>query len=268
MPAIPVLSPLLDIPIEDNAFTGALEPKDRRNVLTAILEECLKSAAAEAPLLVVLEDLHWIDALSHDLLETLARVSAKLPVCFVLAYRPPETVRLLAPRVESLPFFTLVTLDKLTAAEAEQLIRAKLAQLLPARTGALPQALVAQLTARTEGNPFYIEELLNYLHDRGINPYETSALSALELPSSLHTLILSRIDRLSELEKVTLKTASIIGRLFSLAWLYGYYPALGEAEQVKADLAELARLASDAARHARTGTGLPVQAHRDPRGGL
>ncbi len=90
MEAIPVLSPLLDLPIEDNDFTRTLEPKDRRNVLTAILEECLKSAAAEAPLLVVLEDLHWIDALSNELLETLARVSASLPVCFVLAYRPPE----------------------------------------------------------------------------------------------------------------------------------------------------------------------------------
>ncbi len=240
--AIPVLSLLLDIPIEDNDFTRILEPKDRRNVLTAILEECLKSSAAEAPLLVVLEDLHWIDAPSHDLLETLARVSANLPVCFVLAYRPPEIVRLQAPRVESLPYFTLVTIDQLTAAEAEQLIRAKLAQLYPARTGPLPQALVTQLTARAEGNPFYIEELLNYLHDRGINPYEAGALSALELPSTLHALILSRIDRLSESEKVTLKTASIIGRLFSQSWLYGYYPALGEVGRVKADLANLALL--------------------------
>ncbi len=65
-----------------------------------------------------------------------------------------------------------MTLDQLTATEIEQLIRAKLAQLFPARTGALPQALVAQLTARAEGNPFYIEELLNYLRDRGINPYD------------------------------------------------------------------------------------------------
>lgn len=240
--AIPVLSPLLDIPIDDNDFTRTLEPKDRRNLLTAILEECLKSAAAEGPQLIVLEDVHWVDALSHDLLEALARASAKLPVCFVLAYRTPEVLRLQAPRVESLPYFTLVTLDKLTFAEAEQLIRAKLAQLFPARGGALPQLLVTHLTNQAEGNPFYIEELLNFLHDRGINPYEQAALNALELPSSLHALILSRIDRLSETEKVTLKTASIIGRLFSLRWLHGYYPALGDAERVKADLATLARL--------------------------
>jgi class 3 adenylate cyclase/tetratricopeptide (TPR) repeat protein len=240
--AIPILSPLLDLPIEDNDFTRALEPKERRNVLTATLEECLKSAAAETPLLGVLEDLHWIDALSNELLETLARVSAALPVCFVLAYRPPESARLPAMQVESLPHFTQVTLDQLTASEIEQLIRAKLAQLFPARSDALPQALVAQLTARAEGNPFYTEEMLNYLRDRGINPYDEAIVDALELPASLHALILSRMDRLNETQKVALKAASIIGRLFSLTWLYGYYPAVGAVDRIKANLEQLAQL--------------------------
>ena len=66
--------------------------------------------------------------------------------------------------------------------------------------------------------------------------------SRLELPSSLHALILSRIDRLSELQKVALKAASIIGRLFSLTWLHGYYPAVGAIDRIKANLAELAQL--------------------------
>ncbi len=240
--AIPVLASLLDIAIEDNDFTRTLEPQDRRNVLAVLLEDCLKSAAAEEPLLFVLEDLHWLDPLSHDLLETLARVSVNLPVCFVLPYRPPELARLQAPRVEALPHFTRITLNALTAAEAEQLIRAKLALLFPERTGALPKALAAQLTARAEGNPFFIEELLNYLRDRGLDPYDERTLNLLELPTSLHALILSRIDQLTEPQKVTLKTASVIGRLFRVAWLHGYYPALGEADRVKADLSELARL--------------------------
>ncbi|MBU0491100.1 MAG: tetratricopeptide repeat protein [Chloroflexi bacterium] len=241
VPALPVLAPLLDLPLADNDFTRALTPQDRRNVLTAILEDCLKAVAATRPLLLVLEDLHWLDALSHDLLETLARVSATLLVGLVLAYRPPETARLAAPRLESLPHFTRVTLDQLTAAEAEQLIQAKLAQLFPPPPHASLPALAAALAARTEGHPFYIEELLNYLRDQGVDPY-TAALETLEWPTSLHALILSRMDHLSEAQKATLKTASIIGRVFRVAWLQGYYPSLGPLEQLKANLAELAHL--------------------------
>ena len=238
--AIPVLSILLDIPIEDNDFTRNLEPKDRRNLLTALLEDCLKSI--RTPLLIILEDMHWIDAISIELLENLARVASSLPVCFVLAYRPLTTTSYDGiRRIESLPYFTQLILDRLTVAEAGQLVQLKLAQLFPSQRNLPPQTLIAQLIARTDSNPFYMEELLNYLHDRGINPYEQN-LNTLELPSSLHTLILSRIDRLTDMQNITIKTASIIGRLFSLTWLQGYYPALGEMDRIKGDLANLVNL--------------------------
>lgn len=240
--AIPLLAPLLDVSIDDNDFTRPLEPKDRRNALAVLLEDCLRAAAAEEPVLFVLEDVHWIDPLSHDLLETVAQATVDAPVCIVLAYRPPELERLQVPGVEALPHFTRIGLGALTPADAEGLIRAKLAQLFPERGGRLPRALVELLTIRAQGNPFFIEELLNYLRDRGISPYDEQALTALELPASLHTLILSRIDQLTETQKATLKVASIIGRLFPFAWLRGYYPGLGTPESVKGDLDVLARL--------------------------
>ena len=118
----------------------------------------------------------------------------------------------------------------MTEAEAESAIRAKLAQLYPARAGALPEGLVETLMARSQGNPFYLEELLNYVRDRGLDPAD---LSRIELPDSLHTLILSRIDRLSEQEQTTLRVASIVGRLFRARWLTGYYPELGTFPQVQ-----------------------------------
>jgi predicted ATPase/class 3 adenylate cyclase len=240
--SLPLLGIVLDLPLPDNEFTAALDPKDRKSALEILLEDCLKSAASETPLLIVLEDVHWIDPLSHDLLEILARVSQNLRICFVLAYRPPDIPRLREPRVEKLSYFTKIALSYLTAAEAEQLIRAKLAQLFPERTGALPRALVDELTSKSQGNPFFIEELINYLHDRGLNPFDDQALRELELPASLQTLILSRIDQLTEPQKVTLKVASIIGRVFPFSWLYGYYPSLGEENTVREHLAELSRL--------------------------
>jgi adenylate cyclase len=238
--AVPLLGVLLNLDIPDNDFTRALEPKHRQSALRALLEGCLRAAANQEPLLIVIEDLQWIDALSHDLLDELVRGLNDSRVCFVLAYRPPQLARLKAPRLEALSNFSRIELRELSVAEAEQAIRAKLAQLYPARGGAVPAPLVQRLMARSQGNPFYLEELLNYLHDRGLDPRDPEALEKIELPDSLHTLILSRIDRLTEDEKTTLHVASIIGRLFRAIWLTGYYPELGELPKVKADLEQLA----------------------------
>jgi tetratricopeptide (TPR) repeat protein len=175
-------------------------------------------------------------------LETLARVSENLPVCFVLAYRPPDQVRYQKPKVENLPYFTKIELKNLTSRDTEQLVRAKLAQLFPERPGSLPKALTDELTAKSQGNPFFIEELLNFLHDRGLDPYDVSAIESLELPASLQTLILSRIDQLTEPQKITLKVASVIGRVFPFSWLYGYYPSLGDEKIVKDNLSQLSKL--------------------------
>lgn len=231
--AMPLLNIVLELNIPENDFTKNLEPEIRQTVLQALLEDCLKAAAKDEPLLIVIEDMHWIDALSHNLLEKLARALTNLPVCFVLAYRPPQLARLEAPRLEALPQFTRIVLHELTLAEAENAIRAKLMQLYPARASILPGGLVETLMARSQGNPFYLEELLNYLRDRGLDPAD---LNRIELPDSLHTLILSRIDQLSEQEKTTLRVASIVGRLFRARWLTGYYPTLGTASQVKESL--------------------------------
>jgi len=237
--AMPLLNMVLDLNIPENDFTQNLEPKIRQSALHALLEDCLKVQAKDRATLIVIEDLHWIDALSHELLEGLAKALANYAVCFVLAYRPPQLERLQAPRLEALPQFTRIELHELTVAEAESAIRAKLLQLYPARGGALPEGLVDALMRRAQGNPFYLEELLNYVRDRGLDP---SDIQNIELPDSLHTLILSRIDQLSEAEKNTLRVASIVGRLFRARWLTGYYPELGTPAQVKAALDALSSL--------------------------
>src|SRR6266540_2726246 len=156
------------------------------------------------------------------------------------AYRPPDANRAEGPQSRSLPHFTEVTLGDLTRPEAELLITQKLAQRFGSKT-APPPALVERLLARSEGNPFYLEELLNYLQDQGINPHDARALEQLDLPTSLHSLILSRIDQLTENQRITLKVASVIGRLFQASTLWGIDAQLGE-ERVRADLEALKKL--------------------------
>ena len=241
VPRAPLLGPVVNLPIPDNDLTASLDAKLRKTSLEALLVDCIRWRAQTTPLLLVLEDCHWLDPLSHDLLEAIGRAGTNLPVLVVVAYRPPELEHLQAPRVTLLPHCTVVPLSSLTRDEALHLMRLKLAQAGDGGTELSP-VLVERIAERAEGNPFYIEELLNYLRDMRIDALTPEALERLALPSSLHSLILSRIDRLTDSQKITLKVASIIGRLFPFAWLWGVHPGLGAAARVKADLEVLDRL--------------------------
>ena len=106
---------------------------------------------AQAPLVLVLEDCHWLDPLSRDLLEVLARAIAGLRVLLVLAYRPSTDVGG-GLGIENLPHFDEIALAELDDQHAAQLIRSKLEQMLGADAEA-PAALVDLVTARAQGNP-------------------------------------------------------------------------------------------------------------------
>jgi predicted ATPase/class 3 adenylate cyclase len=244
LPALPVLAPLLGMSIEESEFTRSLSPQERANVLTAVLEEALAALAAREPLLIAIEDLHWIDPISLELLETLVRGAPQLKVAFVLAYRPSERDGDAPSRAEALPACTRIALHPLESPEVARLVAAKLATWDPDGGEALEEAVAARLNAQAEGNPFYIEELLNHLRDRRVMLHEwvEDAKRQAELPPSLESLILARIDRLTEAQRATLKTASVIGRQFRVDWLHGCYPVLGELPAVKAELEELERL--------------------------
>ena len=240
VPRLPLLGAVLNLPIPDNDLTRSFDAKLRKTSLEALLVDCLRAYARTTPLLLVLEDCHWLDSLSHDLLEVLGRAMADLPVLLMMAYRPPELERLQAPRLSRLPHFTEIELAEFTPQEAERLIALKLRQFAGPQTE-VPPTLVERITTRAEGNPFYIEELLNYLRDLGIAPQDNKALERLDLPTSLHSLILSRLDQRTESQKITLRVASVIGRLFKAALLWGFYPELGPPERVRADLEALCR---------------------------
>jgi len=241
VPRLPLLGSALNLPIPDNDLTQSFDAKLRKSSLESLLVECLRVKSKQTPLLLVLEDCHWLDPLSHDLLEIIARTTVDLPVLLVMNYRPPDIERLQSPRVSQLAHFTEIELNDFSPENAEQLITLKLDQLFGNQNEISP-TLVEQITTRAGGNPFYIEELLNYLQDQGFDPYNTEMLDQIDLPTSLHSLILSRIDQLKESQKSTLKVASVIGRLFRAAWLWGVSPELGDQERIKNNLEDLNRL--------------------------
>jgi predicted ATPase len=241
VPRLPLLGTVLNLPISDNELTQSFDAKLRKSSLESLLVECLRAKSKQRPLLLVLEDCHWLDPLSHDLLEIIARAIVDLPVLLVMNYRPPDIERLQAPRVSQLAHFTESELNDFSPVDAERLITLKIDQLFGVQTG-ISSTLIEQITTRAGGNPFYIEELLNYLQDKGFDPHNTDSLKTFDLPTSLHSLILRRIDQLTESQKSTLKVASVIGRLFRAAWLWGMSPELGEEDRIKSNLDDLSRL--------------------------
>lgn len=232
----PLLGAPVGIDFPDNELTTALDAKVRKASLEDLLATCLRARSEREPLVLVLEDCHWIDALSRDLLEVLGRVTADLPVLIVLAYRPASE-----PGgglgVERIADFSEVVLDELGTDDAAALIRSKLEQVLGAGDGVdIGADLVDLVIDRSQGNPFYIEELVSFIAAQGVDPGDAAAIRAVQLPESLHSLVLSRIDTMEEAPRRTLKVASVVGRVFEAPTLPGAYPELGDLAEVVAHL--------------------------------
>ncbi len=238
---MPLLGVALNLPIPDTELTQLLDAGLRVELLQSLLLTCLRARAAETPLLFFLEDCHWIDPLSQELLEFIGRNVADLPVMLVLLYRPPVPDHNPIAQIAQFSHFHELALAEFTQDEARQLIELKLAQLFGAE-GAVPQELVDRVTAKAQGNPFYVEEMINLIHDRGIDPQDQQAWQRIDLPDSLHSLIMSRIDQLQENEKITLKVASVIGRVFRARWVWDAYPPVGTPDDVQRVLTTLSRL--------------------------
>ncbi len=236
---VPLLGAAVGMTVTDNAWTSGLTGALRKSALEALLADCLRAQAqADEPILLVVDDAHWLDPLSRDLSAVLARATSGLPVLLLLAARPslpPNSDALGTVRI--LPHCRVLAVQDLAPDAAAQLVTARLGG-----AGAASPGLVAHLVARAAGNPFYLEELLNYLADRGLDLQNTDALTTMEWPSSLQSLLLARIDQLTEPQRQVLKVASVIGRVFRFVELWGVYPALGAAATVQADLAVLERL--------------------------
>ncbi len=233
----PLLDVLLGLSIPDTELTGSFDPKLRKTSLENLLADCLRAIAARRPVVIVLEDCHWLDALSRDLLDVIARSAASASVLLIALYRPDASLTH-GLALGQLPGIEEIALSALDEEQMAAVVESKLAQVF-GEDVALASSLPELVVGRAAGNPFYAEELINYLDAQGVEASDERALATLELPESLHSLILGRIDTLSEAPRRTIKVASVVGRVFRAAMLPGVYPELGELDEVRADLAAL-----------------------------
>jgi tetratricopeptide (TPR) repeat protein len=132
-----------------------------------------------------------------------------------------------------LDHLTEIELGPFTPEESVELIRLKLAG------RELPATLEEQIEQRAQGNPFFVDEFINLVQAQGIDLDDPKALQVVEVPDSLRTLIVSRLDQLQASEKLTIRVASVIGRLFRARWLQEIYPGGIEEGQLLRDLERL-----------------------------
>jgi len=215
-----LLASLLGLPLADiersrlERIQGeALEKMIRRAVTRALL-----GTAAARPLVVVMDDLHWADDSSLELLIALLPLATSHPLLFALVARPgweatAGRVEAAARAVEGLPVAALSL-----AALTRPATRALLANLFA--TDALPHGTRATIEEKAQGNPFFVEEVVRSLMDQGAVEASESGLRATErihevaIPDTLHEVVMARVDRLPLRRRTLLQVASVIGRSF------------------------------------------------------
>jgi class 3 adenylate cyclase len=180
--------------------------------------ELVAAAAGFRPLIFIVEDLHWADESTLEILKSLVGTVTDTQVMFLLVFRPGfgSTLEAFRQAVAERCPGRLVTIDlpPLGDREAGVLIRNLL------RTQGFPEAVLERIVRHSEGNPFFIEEALRSFIDSGAIRIEAGEFTVgpgaedLEVPTSISEVILSRFDRMDEGVKEILRVASVIGRSF------------------------------------------------------
>jgi class 3 adenylate cyclase/tetratricopeptide (TPR) repeat protein len=202
---IPALLALLEALPEDNPFQQLDPPQRRQRTLDALKRMLVRESQAQ-PLLLVCEDLHWIDSETQALLDSLIESLPTARLLLLVNYRPEYQ-----HGWGSKTYYTQLRLDPLPPANAEALLAALLGH--DARLAPLKQLLIT----RTEGNPFFLEESVRTLVETGAllgkpGAYQQAqALPTIHVPATVQAVLAARIDRLAAEEKSLLQTAAVIG---------------------------------------------------------
>lgn len=199
------------------------------------LRELIISAAKEKPRVYLIEDMHWCDISSIALFESLYKLSLDYPVMFINVMRPgyKETGdHILKYLLDNFPYdHVTIHLSPLTESDSGQLISNLL------RKVQVPSEIEKMIIRKTEGNPFFIEEVIRSFIDDGIIEIKdqhfivNKKIAEVNIPETINEAILSRVDKLDEKTRELLNTASVIGRNF-------YYKVLEEATDTIDELDE------------------------------
>ncbi len=245
---LPLFADLLSLPLPPGVEPRRLSPERKKELTLAAIVHLVLQMARTQPLVFAIEDLHWADPTTLELLTSLLRELRAAQI--VPSPDGPRVYVLLTARPEFAPpwpsaFATAVSLDRLDRDAVNALARAALAS-----DAALPNAVLDHIVARTDGVPLFVEELVRALGERDV--IRTVALEAMrwasDIPGSLRELLTARLDQLSASARDTAQIAAAMGREFRYELLAAVSPKTEWS--LREDLHELAESDLVHARHA------------------
>jgi class 3 adenylate cyclase/tetratricopeptide (TPR) repeat protein len=199
-----LLASMLGIPADERYTQPDLSPQRRRELTFAILEHRLAGIARRQPVLMLFEDVQWVDHSSLELLDRLVSRITGRRILLVISFRPD-----FSPSWVGHAGVSLMTLTRLDRRQSTALA------LQVAEGFALPQAVLEHIVARTDGVPLFIEEMTKAILETASNGSSTG----LSVPSTLHALLMARLDRLGLAAKDIAQTGAAIGREFGFGLL-------------------------------------------------
>ncbi len=243
---LPYIENLMGLPPTERELAERirhLEPVQLRQQMFLAMRDLLVSAARQNPLILIFEDLHWVDRPSLDLLLFLINAVEEAPLALFCVSR--HTDNQAAPQLERVGAsvldgqFTHIALEPLSLDESARLVELLLT------IADLPERLRQMIPQRAEGNPFYLEEIIRSLIDRNMirrrgDRWELTPGAepqSFQVPRTLEGLIMTRLDHLGESTRYVAQCASVIGRDFSDALLLRIAETTGS--RLENDLQEL-----------------------------
>lgn len=211
-----VLTPLLGHVLGLESGSGELgdiEPEQLKRQMFLVARTLFERRLQQGPLMLVVEDLHWADAASVELLRAMVDRLADRPIMLLLAYRPTFDARAL---VTTRAAHTAIRLVPLPAAASEALLDA----FFGPSAGHLPARVRELVVARAGGNPFYLEEVVRGLVAGGVLMRENGGwrcgadAATMDVPPTIQGLLLSRVDRLPPGARRLIQEASVLGPVF------------------------------------------------------
>lgn len=206
---------LIGLEWKDSLFSMLDAIRRYESTLFAV-KSFIKTQALHKPAIIVLEDAHWIDNDSRELLQVIVRNITDYPLALIILCRPADDgSKFMLKELQT----EAVCIKRLELAElGKNTIKSLVLQTLQAKS--LPRETLDLIREKSGGNPFFIEQVIFYLRDKGLLNSDYMLLEeSRQVPSGINHIIIARLDRLSTGLKDTIKTSSVLGRMFALTVL-------------------------------------------------